>query len=89
MGLEELRKEIGEIDIQLISLIEKRTDIAEKIGEEKVKSGMPIVAPGVVEKVVERYRTLAEEHNLNQDNMETVARALVREALDRENSLLK
>ena len=49
MGMEDARKEItglrkklDEIDMELISLLEKRFNITEEIGEIKVKSGLPI-----------------------------------------------
>ena len=42
MEIENLRKEIDEIDLSLASLFEKRLDLAKKIGKYKKENNLPI-----------------------------------------------
>lgn len=43
MKLEEWRKEIDEIDAQIVGLINRRARVARKIGRMKASAGLPIV----------------------------------------------
>ena len=42
MGLSEYRKEIDEIDSEIIRLFEKRMDVATKVGKYKLENNLPI-----------------------------------------------
>ena len=42
MGLEEYRKEIDDIDSQLIKLFERRMDVATKVGKYKLENNLPV-----------------------------------------------
>jgi chorismate mutase len=42
INMDEIRKKINEIDIQIISLMGKRMKLAKKIGKLKKKAGLPI-----------------------------------------------
>lgn len=43
MSLKKCRYEIDEIDRKILDLLNHRAELAEKIGQEKKKSGMPVV----------------------------------------------
>lgn len=87
MNLEELRTEIRETDAMIAELVARRTNIAELVGAEKLRQGLAIKNASVEEKVVARYRDAGEARGINPDTMETIARALIKEAVDREASL--
>ena len=84
MDLDELREEIARTDSEIIELVSKRIGIAQEIGDYKVANGLPIRNVEVEKKVISRYRDAAEDHGIDPDTLETVARALIREAVDRE-----
>ena len=50
--LEQYRKEIDEIDAQLVALFEKRMDVAQKVGEYKKARGMEVFCPEREEAVI-------------------------------------
>ncbi len=56
--LDALRKEIDAIDEEILSLLNKRAEIALKIGKIKRDSGQPIYVPGRERKIVERLSAL-------------------------------
>lgn len=87
MDLEELRADIRDVDAEITDLIAKRMKIAELIGAEKLRQGQAIRNASVEEKVIARYRSAGEANGVLPDTMETIARALIREAVDREASL--
>ncbi len=84
MDLDELRGEINRTDLEIIELVAKRIGIAQRIGEYKIANGLPIRDIAVEGKVIDRYRDAAEAADINPDTLEAVARALIREAVDRE-----
>ena len=87
MDLEELRTNIRETDDEIMELIKKRTDIAEKVGRYKIAKELPIRNTEVEEKNIVRYREFAENNQLNPDMMETVFRAIIQEAVEKEASI--
>ncbi|GAB6168056.1 prephenate dehydratase [Clostridium carnis] len=56
--LESYRKEIDEIDRELIKLFEKRMNVAIKVGEYKKKNNLPILNKGREEEVIEKNISL-------------------------------
>ena len=50
--LEELRKQIDEIDEQIVSLLAKRMNVAKAVGQLKNKNNMPIVDKSRWQKVI-------------------------------------
>lgn len=87
--LENKRNAIGECDREIMALLQRRTDLAAAIGQYKAEHGMEVHNPAQEAKVLERYRTLAEEFGINPDTAETLAKLMIREAIDRENSVQK
>ena len=54
MSLEELRKKIDEIDLQLVQLLNERARVVVEIGKLKTKTDKPIYAPDREKKVLEK-----------------------------------
>ena len=50
--LEELRKQIDEIDEQIVSLLAKRMNVAKAVGQLKNKNNMPIVDKSRWQKII-------------------------------------
>jgi len=65
MTLEEFRKEINEIDSQVLNLIRRRMEIAESIGKFKRKNNLPILDTSREKEIFEKLDRLAEEMNLD------------------------
>jgi chorismate mutase/prephenate dehydratase len=45
MRLEESRKQIDEIDSQIVELLNRRASVSRRIGELKTRAGLPVVDP--------------------------------------------
>ena len=87
MDLEQLRKDIAEIDMQIIGLIAKRISIAEDVGRIKLSQGLPVINPEVEAKVIARYTAMSESTGLSVEVLQSVAKALIKEAVSHENDL--
>ena len=82
MGLEGLRKEIEDIDLQILALMRKRLDAAERIGRIKVEENSQVRVPATEAKVIARYRDFAEENGMDQDNAESICRTFMQESIE-------
>lgn len=87
MDLETLREEVRRTDMEIIDLISKRTDLAERIGRIKIAEGKPVRNVEVEEKVVKRYIDSAKDSNIDVNTLEKISKALIQEAVDREGSI--
>jgi chorismate mutase len=83
------REAIADIDEEIFGLLQKRTDLAQAIGEYKAEHGMEVHNPAQEARVIERYRKLAEAHGIDADRAEEIARIVIQIAIDRENSVQK
>jgi len=77
MGLEDLRKKIDETDARIVRLIADRIRIAREIGQEKRKQGKQIEDAAREHAVMENVRGIAQEENLNQEDIENIYRQIV------------
>jgi chorismate mutase len=76
-SLEEFRKEIDEIDRQLVSLLVRRMGLAGGIARLKEREGGPLRDEGREEEVVGRARRLAREQGLDPEVAEAVMRVII------------
>lgn len=53
MELSEIRKEIDAIDVQIKDLFLKRMSFSEKVAEEKIKKGLPVLNQAREDEIVE------------------------------------
>ena len=77
MSLEDLRREIDEIDARIVQLIAGRIRIAEEIGKEKRKRGIQIEDRERERVVLENVRSIAQGENISQEDLESIYRQIV------------
>ena len=65
MSLEDLRKQIDELDTQIVKLIAERMTVTRDIGNEKKEAGKPIEDKAREQAVLEKVKSLARIENLN------------------------
>ena len=79
--LEKFRREISEVDYQILILVKQRLQLAEEIGTIKRRHGLPIVNPNVEKGVIERTLTWSRELGLDPDFTTKLANLLIAEAV--------
>jgi len=87
--LSELRKRIGETDEKIIAAISERNDIAMRIGELKKKEGIPLRNTDVEKKVIERYRELAKNTSLSEDDAEAICKILISGSVELQSAIVR
>ncbi|MDI9395194.1 MAG: chorismate mutase [Euryarchaeota archaeon] len=85
--LEAVRKEIEEIDREILSLIDKRVDLAEKVLESKRINGTSINDHKQNEVVINRALNTATELNLDLRSVKEIFEILIRMSIERQNEL--
>ena len=87
--LEQLRKDIENIDKEIVELMVRRNDAAKEIGVLKSELGIPVRNREVEKKVIERYRKMAENTSLPQDVSGSVCRLLIESSVELQSSISK
>ncbi len=82
MSLEDLRKKIDEADAKIVRLIAERIRIAEEIGRGKREQGKQIKDAKREQKVIENVKSIAQEENISQKDMESIYRQIMTVARD-------
>ena len=77
MSLEDLRKKIDEVDIEIVKLLAERMRIAEKIGGEKIGQGKQIGDSEREKKVLENVKSLAQEEKISEEDIASIYRQIV------------
>jgi len=77
MSLDDLRKEIDEIDSRLIELLAKRAKIAENIGRKKVDMGQRIEDKKRETAVLEKAKELARKEGLDEADIEAIYQKVI------------
>jgi chorismate mutase / prephenate dehydratase len=72
MTIDDLRKQIDEVDNGIIDLISRRMAITRDIGREKMQAGRPIEDKARERAVLENLKKLAGSHNLNPVDIERI-----------------
>jgi chorismate mutase / prephenate dehydratase len=72
MSLDNLRKQIDELDDRIIKLIAERLAVTRHIGKEKTETGRPIEDKVREQAVLERVRSLARTEGLNPEEVEKI-----------------
>jgi isochorismate pyruvate lyase len=86
--LAELRAEIDAVDAELVALLQKRFEIAERVIALKSREGIPAALPDRVEQVVQNVLRRAGETNVPAHTIEAVWRALIAETIVYEETRL-
>lgn len=85
--LESVRKEIEEIDREILALIDRRVNLAERILESKKINGTSINDQKQNEVVINRALNAATELNLDLGSIKAVFEILIRMSIERQNEL--
>jgi chorismate mutase len=85
--LESVRKEIEEIDMEILALIGKRVNLAERVLESKKINGSSINDHNQNEIVINRALNVAIEHNLDVGLVKAIFEVLIRMSIERQNEL--
>jgi chorismate mutase len=85
--LEAVRKEIEEIDMEILSLIGRRVNLAEKVLESKRINGKSINDHKQNEIVINRALNAATELNLDVGFVKAIFEILIRMSIERQNEL--
>ena len=83
-NLEDLRKQLGAIDREIIALLARRQDISAKVGAIKHDAGVPSRDFAQEVRVVRRAREQAERAGLPGDLAENIVRLLINASLSRQ-----
>lgn len=86
-SLEEVRAEIQRIDRNIVDLIKKRTELAEKVLESKRKSGLPINDEAQNKVVLERAVDNAIEFNLDTNPVRSIFKILIEMSIEHQQEL--
>ncbi|WP_298682790.1 chorismate mutase [uncultured Methanomethylovorans sp.] len=86
-SLEEARAEIQRIDRNIVDLIKKRTELAEKVLESKRKSGLPINDEAQNKVVLERAVDNAIEFNLDTNPVRSIFKILIEMSIEHQQEL--
>lgn len=82
--LDDLRREIGEVDQALLELLRRRLELAAAIGRTKAARGLPVVVRDAEDRVLARARRQAAACGISEEAMEAVFRAIVRGSVERQ-----
>ena len=78
MTLEQKRKDIDEIDTEILTLLNRRAEVVRELGQIKLRAGLPVVDWGREAEVIRRAGNSAE--SFSDDSANRIYRAILREA---------
>jgi len=87
LNLEEIRKEIEDIDTQILGLIVQRVSLASDVFAAKQEPGVPIDDPGQNERVLGRATNIAVESGLDVEHVRTIFNILITMNQQRQHKL--
>jgi chorismate mutase len=85
--IKEVREEIAGIDREIIDLIHRRVDLAEKVLRSKQKEGIQINDSPQNHVVLERAMQAATERNLDTSSIKEIFEILIRMNIERQHEL--
>ncbi len=87
-ALSKLRSEIDLIDADVFSLLSRRMEVSERIGEVKKDNNMAILQGGRWNSIVERVVTESAAMNLSPEFLRTILEAIHLESINRQNKVM-
>jgi monofunctional chorismate mutase len=78
MTLEQKRKDIDEIDTEILTLLNRRAEVVRELGQIKMRAGLPLIDWGREAEVIRRAGSHAE--TISDDSANRIYRAILREA---------
>jgi chorismate mutase len=86
--IDDLRQQIDELDDELIKLLGRRMVLADQIGEYKKRNHIAILQTTRWNEILERTLAKSKVHNLSDDFMTTVLRAIHQESIDHQEAVM-
>lgn len=86
--LEKYRREIDQIDSELFTLLSRRMEVSERIGEQKRDNNVAILQGNRWRDIVEKVMARAAELNLSDEFVRTVLEAIHIESINRQNKIM-
>lgn len=86
--LDNFRKKINKIDLELFELIKKRMEVSKKIGNFKKQNNLPILDVKREKKIFEKLKKLAEEKNLDKAFIKELFELIIKKSKEEQNKLL-
>ena len=77
MSLEELRKDVDNIDNKMIGLLSKRKSTVKKISEIKKQKNTPIIDEGREQEIISSIKKLAKEKGLDENFIGSVYEIII------------
>ncbi len=87
MPLKDVRKKIEKIDIQILDLIDSRTELAKDVLEAKKAEKKPINDVDQNKVVLERVANLATERGLDGEEVKRIFEILIKMNIDRQHEM--
>lgn len=85
--LGELRKEIDEIDDELLQILAKRVNTVKQVGELKAAQGLPALDEKRYEELLKTIKEKAKNHSLSEDFVEKLFRTIHDYAVELEKKI--
>lgn len=86
--LDQLRKEIREIDENFVMLLSRRQEAAKKVVTTKMEHGIPLRNYSVENRVIERFAELCREHGLREQWGKDLADFLIKRSVELQSNVL-
>ena len=86
-SIDDVRKRIEKIDYEILRMMANRTAAAVEMGKMKASESIPLRAPAVEERVVERYISQAREFGMSASSASQIARLLIRESIEQQGHI--
>ena len=80
-----VRKDIDQVDSELVDLIARRLELTGKVGTLKAELKLPLYVPSRESELIENKRQLAEKKNISPDLVEDVIRRIMRDSYISQN----
>jgi chorismate mutase len=87
MTLEQKRKDIDEVDAEILALLSRRAEIVRELSQIKLSAGLPVIDWSREAEVI--HRAGHNSGSLNDDSANRIYRAILREARQIEMDLAK
>lgn len=86
--LQELREELDQIDRRIVTLLARRLEHCDRIGEIKREHGIPMMQPHRIEVVLNKTASLAEQMGVNPNLVTDIYRQIIAETCRREDLII-
>ncbi len=87
--LKKYRFEIDKIDEKILSLLAKRINISKKIGEHKLKNGLPIVDKKRKSEIFEKLQKTASKKTLSDELVKNIYKIIHDSSVDLQKNIKK